>query len=69
MSKSNLKMVGNYGCYLDDDNVISFKSVIRHSRQCWILILCFRYLMIAIFRICNGKASRDSKSVVVASTI
>ena len=25
MSKSNLKMVGNYGCYLDDDNVISFQ--------------------------------------------
>ena len=25
MNKSNLKMVGNYGCYLDDDNVISFQ--------------------------------------------
>lgn len=25
MSKSNLKMVGNFGCYLDDDNVISFQ--------------------------------------------
>ena len=25
MSKSNLKMVGNYGCYLDNDNVISFQ--------------------------------------------
>ena len=25
MSKSNLKMIGNYGCYLDDDNVISFQ--------------------------------------------
>ena len=25
MSKNNLRMVGNYGCYLDDDNVISFQ--------------------------------------------
>lgn len=25
MSKSELKMVGNYGCYLDDDNIISFQ--------------------------------------------
>lgn len=25
MSKNDLKMIGNYGCYLDDDNVISFQ--------------------------------------------
>ena len=25
MSKNDLKMIGNYGCYLDEDNVISFQ--------------------------------------------
>ncbi len=30
MSKSNLKMVGNFGCYLDDDNV---KDVLPYSHQ------------------------------------
>lgn len=25
MSKNDLKMIGNYGCYIDDDNVISFQ--------------------------------------------
>lgn len=62
-------MVGNYGCYLDDDNVISFQigdtplsSVLDPDPM-------FPVLNDSNFRICNGKASRDSKSVVVASTI
>lgn len=65
MSKSNLKMVGNYGCYLDDDNVISFQIGDTPLSS----VLDPDPMFLAIFRICNGKASRDSKSVVVASTI
>ena len=67
MSKSNLKMVGNFGCYLDDDNVISFQIGDRPMASVLELTRCSPEWR-EVFRIRSGRASKDSRCAAVAST-
>lgn len=67
MSKSNLKMVGNFGCYLDDDNVISFQIGDRPMASVLEPDPMFP-LSGGSLRIRSGRASRDSRCAAVAST-